>query len=75
MDERDFADMDNEWLDDPRSFDLSGGSMMEGDYHCPECNWVGDDPDINRDGDAYDPRTEWWITCPRCGAEVEETNE
>ena len=46
-------------------------------YSCINCDWIGDEDsvEISRDGDAYDPKTNFEYICPRCGFLCEEVEE
>jgi len=47
-------------------------------YYCEKCNidWEDNEELIpNRDGDAYDPKTNWWWLCPRCLTVIKEGEE
>ena len=47
--------------------------------YCKECDRYFDEIDDNlwveRDGDAYDPRTRFWYCCPFCGEEMIDEDE
>jgi len=44
-------------------------------YHCKNCDWVGEEPFADRDGDAYAPDTQWYYLCPLCFEPVEEIKD
>ena len=40
-------------------------------YECKKCGWIGEYPFADRNGDPYDPETEWVDLCPHCFELVE----
>lgn len=44
---------------------------------CEECNIDinKDDAIVNRDGDPYDPETNFWFVCPYCLEVLDEEEE
>ena len=64
---------------DPTSSEMSFGSKGEEIvmWKCLSCGWVGEWEEvyIQRDGDAYDPNTNFIAECPYCFEQVEEEEE
>lgn len=45
-------------------------------FCCKDCDWIGDEPPVERDGDPYQTDTNFWQTCPKCGSKnVEQLEE
>lgn len=43
-------------------------------YFCT-CGWKGEEPFVDRNGDPYDPETEFIDRCPLCFSLVSEEEE